>query len=83
MKISILKYIAGIMSVCLAFTLASCSDDDNYSPGKPTAEGAVGAYFNSDNTTDFVLEPEDSVIELSVSRKDTTVASAIFVKFRE
>lgn len=80
MKISFLKYIAGMMGVCLAFTLASCGDDDNYSPGKPTAEGAVCAYFNSDNTSDFILEPEDSVIELSVSRKDTTVASAIPLK---
>ncbi len=76
-KLSFLQYTAGILSVCLAFALASCGDDDNYTPGEPTAEGAVGAYFDSSNKTSFTLTPEDESIELTVSRNDTKSAAVV------
>ncbi len=78
-KFSFLRYTAGILSVCLAFTLASCGDDNDndYTPGAPTAEGAVGAYFDSSNSKSFILEPEDESVEVSVSRKDTTGAAVV------
>ncbi len=75
-KFSFLQYTAGILSVCLTFALASC-DDDNYKPGEPTAEGAVGAYFDSSNKTSFTLMPEDESIELTVSRNDTKSAVVV------
>ncbi len=76
-KYSFLKYTTGIFGLCLAFTLTSCSDDDDYAPGNPTAEGAVGAYFDSSNTTMFVLTPQDESIELTISRNDATKATVV------
>lgn len=76
-KFSFLRYAAGIMVTCLAFTLSACGDDDDYTPGKPTAEGAVGAYFDSSNTSAFVLTAKDKSIELTISRKDTASAVTI------
>ncbi len=77
-KFSFLRYTAGMLGVCLAFTLASCSsDDDNYTPGEPTAAGAVGAYFDSKNASTFVLSPEDETIELTLSRSNTQSAVTV------
>ncbi len=76
-KFSFPRYAAGMLSVCLAFNLASCSDDDDYSAGKPTQAGAVGAYFDSSNTTSFVLTPEDETIGLTVSRTKTDTACVV------
>lgn len=74
---SFLRYTAGILGVCLALTLTSCSDDDNYTPGAPTAEGSVGAYFDNSNSCNFILTPEDESIEISISRNDTVNAVVV------
>lgn len=76
-KNSLIRYAAGILSVCLAFTLSSCSSDDDYTPGAPTAEGAIGAYFDSSNSTSFVLTPEEESIQLTVSRKNADDAAVV------
>ena len=73
-KLSFMKYAAGMLGVCLTLALAACSDDDNYTPGEPTAAGAVGAYFDSTNSTDFILTPDQESIELTVSRNKTESA---------
>lgn len=79
-KISFLKHTAGILGVCLALALAACGSDDNYTPGQPTAQGAVGAYFDKDNTSSYVLSPDDESIELTVSRADTTRAVTVPIR---
>ncbi len=79
-KMSFLKYTASILGVCLATTLSSCSCDDDYKPGSPTTEGAVCAYFDKDNTSAFVLTPEDESIQLIISRSDTTLAATVPIK---
>ena len=76
-KFSTLRYTAGMLSLCLAFTLASCDDEEDFMPGALTAEGAIGAYFNSSNTTSFILTPQDGSIELTVSRRDTDSAAIV------
>ena len=77
MNIKFVKYIVCIALLHLTSTLVSCSDNDNYSPGKPTAEGAVGVYFASTNEADYILVPEDSVIELTVARSDSSEACSV------
>lgn len=76
-KFSFLRYTAGILGVCLAISLSSCSSDDDYKPGAQTAEGAVGAYFDSSNNSTFIMTPSDESLELTVSRKDTASAADV------
>lgn len=79
-KYSFLKYTAGILGVCLALTFSSCSSDDDYTPGPQTVEGAVAAYFDSSNSSTFIMTPSDESIELTVSRRDTTAAADVPIK---
>lgn len=76
-KFSFLRYTAGILGICLAFSLTSCGDDDKYTPGAPTAEGSVGAYFDGSNNSSFVLTPEEDSFEIIVSRNDATKACKV------
>ncbi len=70
-------YMTGIFGLCLTFALSSCSDSDGYGPGALTPEGVVGAYFDSNNTTEFILTPQEESIELTISRKDTSEAAVV------
>ena len=67
-----MKHTAALMSASLLLGLASCGDDD-YEPGRPTAEGCECAYFDADNQTDFIFSADDQkeTLVLSVSRRNT------------
>lgn len=70
-------YTFGTLALGFVAALSSCSSDDSYSAGDPTAAGAQGAYFSSDNASEFILEPEDSTFQIIVSRKDSTKAASV------
>lgn len=65
------------IAATLLLGFASCSDSDDYEPGKPTAEGSVGAYFAADNTTDQVLTADNTSFTLTVSRQNTADAVTV------
>ncbi|MGN0232875.1 MAG: hypothetical protein ACI4B5_00445 [Bacteroidaceae bacterium] len=66
------RIIYNIMYATAAILLAMSCDDRNetdYEPGKPTAEGSIGVYFDGSNPSEFLLRPgEASEIEIGVSR---------------
>ncbi|MDO4160808.1 MAG: hypothetical protein Q4D41_10165 [Prevotellaceae bacterium] len=64
------KYMFLALTGCLAF--ASCSDDDNWSPGEQDSEDKAGVYFST-ITQDIEVDPEDATeIELTICRLNTS-----------
>ncbi len=76
-KFSFPAYMTGIFGLCLTFALSSCSDSNGYGPGALTPDGVVGAYFTSDNSTEFILTPQVENIQLTISRKDASQAAVV------
>lgn len=72
-----ISYIYTMLAAVLLVGFTSCSDDDDYQPGKPAAEGNVGAYFASDNAADQVLTAENTSFTLTVSRSNTEEAVTV------
>lgn len=66
-----LKYIA-VLSVALA-SLASCSDDSDWTPGPQEPDGKQGVFFNTDNpkTSLFIVDEPTKNITVTVSRTRT------------
>ncbi|MGN1256670.1 MAG: hypothetical protein ACI4UA_05845 [Bacteroidaceae bacterium] len=66
------RIIFNIMYVTAAILLVTSCDDRNdtgYEPGKATAEGCIGVYFDGSNPSEFLLQPgEASEIEIDISR---------------
>ena len=81
MKTKILSIACILLGAIL--TMASCSDDDNYSPGEPNAEGAVGAYFSNSNVASVTVIPTRTDFDLTVSRLDSTAAADVAVNVED
>lgn len=74
------RIIFNIIYVTAAILLATSCDDRNdtgYEPGKATAEGCIGVYFDSNNPSEFLLQPgEASEIKIDISRLEGDDAAA-------
>lgn len=83
MRHNILKIAYSLLAVVGMLAFSACSNDDDYQPGAPVAQGVVGAFFDKSNTTDFSLEDEGATnITIKVNRVDTTEAVSVPLKVK-
>ncbi|MGN1375176.1 MAG: hypothetical protein ACI4V5_01330 [Prevotella sp.] len=73
------KFFNILIPMCIGLIAVSCNDnnDCNYTPGEPTAEGCMQVYFDNTNNSEFLLEPEDATVDITVSRGRTESAAEI------
>lgn len=70
-----LSYLTMFAAVLTAMTLASCGDDDAYTPGAAVSENSPSVYFSNESESSVFLDPDvvsanpDSVWEAAVTVK--------------
>ncbi len=70
-------HIAMMLSVALAFTACDDKSDSDYVPGEPTPANSMQVYFDASNAADFIVSPENTSVELTVSRGNVTEAAEV------
>lgn len=67
-------------TLIVPFTLASCSDDDDYTPAKEVAEDCPNVYFSSENSNLHIIDLDDEgagSISLTMKRDNTDEAITV------
>lgn len=73
------KFFNILIPVCMGITAVSCDDknDCDYIPGEPAAADCMQVYFDNTNSSEFLLEPEDASIDITVSRGHAESAAEV------
>ncbi len=70
------KYLVGFFVICLALTVGACSDDDDYTPGEPAADGCMNVSFAESNATSLEVDPASPTFTIVLLRPEANNSSA-------
>lgn len=66
-----------MLAMVLGFTACDDKNDSDYVPGEPTPENSMQVYFDAANASDFIVAPENTSVDITVSRGNTTEAAEV------
>ena len=75
--------ITWMLVMALGFTACDDKSDSDYVPGAPTPENSMQVYFDAANASDFVVAPENTSVDITVSRGNATEAAEVPIICKE
>lgn len=77
-----MKRLLNILGICLAAVVVTSCDDGVpcYEQGEMTIDNCMTVYFDSDNTSENIVSPDDKSVTLKVSRLNSADAASVPVE---